>query len=136
MSELIKELKKEHEFLAQLLGEVRALGPTEEGLAKLMRSRAALLGHLKKEDSFLYPELERAAAQDPRLRALLDDFASDMRTISTAVIQFLDEWKDGGDPDDFVNELDLVISTLQSRIRREETLLYPEFTQWRERKGA
>lgn len=136
MSNLIDELRSEHQKLASILLEVKELGPTREGRRLLGMSKAALLAHLKKEDSFLYPELQRAAVDDPRLQEVLSNFASDMDKISKAAINFFAEWEMGGDALDFVKEIETLIAVLQSRIRREETILYPEYLLLLEKKAA
>ena len=124
---LTAELQEEHRFLAEALTKVKALGPSEEGLKLLNSSKAALLAHLKKEDTFLYPELRKIATTDQRVGGIVDMFASDMAKISQAAIEFFQHWENGGDPEDFAKELDTLISVLLGRIRREEMILYPEY---------
>ncbi len=136
MSKLIDELKGDHQKLAQVLTEVKTKGPTKEGLQLLTASKAALLGHLKKEDTFLYPELKKAAANDNRLKATLDTFASDMDKISKAAIDFFNKWEKGGDGMEFAKDVGNLIAVLQGRIRREESSLYPEYDKVVDKKVA
>ncbi len=127
MSKLIDELQQEHLHLAKVLVEIKEKGLSSEGQKLLNLSKAALLAHLKKEDTFLYPDLNQAAKSDSQLQVLLSNFASDMEYISKAAFEFFARWEQGGDPDEFTIQLEFLVSVLQSRIRREETLLYPEF---------
>jgi iron-sulfur cluster repair protein YtfE (RIC family) len=135
-NKLTEELHHEHQILAEKLTQVKKLGPTEEGLKILQNSKAALIAHLKKEDAFLYPELRRMARQDSRMKEIVDNFAADMEMISAVAIQFFVDWENGGDPEDFGKELDTLIAVLLGRIRREETILYPEYNLGQEKKVA
>lgn len=136
MSKLVDELKGEHGKLAQVLTEVKAKGPSKEGLQLLTASKAALLAHLKKEDTFLYPELKKAAATDSRLKATIDTFATDMDKISKAAIDFFAKWEKGGDGMEFAKDIGNLIAVLQGRIRREESSLYPEYDKLADKKAA
>jgi hypothetical protein len=127
VTKLIAELRSEHRALATVLSELKTRGLSAEGQALLNASKAALLAHLKKEDTFLYPELKRAADHDPELKEMLESFAIDMMQISKAAMEFFTTWTEGGDQQEFQQDLDLLIMALQSRIRREESLLYAAF---------
>ena len=136
MSKLVSELKGDHEKLSQVLTNAMAKGPTKEGLQLLTASKAALLAHLKKEDTFLYPELKKASATDPRLKATLDTFAADMDKISKAAIDFFNKWEKGGDGIEFAKDIGALITVLRTRIHREESSLYPEYDKVADKKVA
>ncbi len=136
MSKLVDELKSDHEKLAQVLSNALAKGPTKEGLQLLNTSKAALLAHLKKEDTFLYPELKKAATNDKNLKSTLDTFAADMDKISKTAIDFFTKWEKGGDGVEFAKDIGNIISVLRSRIHREESTLYPAFDRIVDKKAA
>lgn len=136
MSKLVDELKSDHEKLAQVLSNALAKGPTKEGLQLLNTSKAALLAHLKKEDTFLYPELKKAATNDKNLKSTLDTFAADMDKISKTAIDFFTKWEKGGDGVEFAKDIGNIISVLRSRIHREESTLYPAFDRIVDKKSA
>lgn len=136
MSKLVNELKADHVKLASVLNEAKSKGLTKEGLQLLTASKAALLAHLKKEDTFLYPELKKHAETNAHLRSLLSTFAADMDKISIAAINFFTKWEKGGDGAEFMKDLANLLATLKNRIHREESLLYPEFDKIADKKAA
>lgn len=128
MSQLIVELKKEHAAIANILGEASKLGITsKEGQLKLMDAKKGLLAHLKKEDDQLYPALKRAAQNDKNLELTLDVYAKDMDGISKAAIAFFANYAQGGSGIEFAKDIGGLFSTLKSRIRKEEDVLYKEY---------
>lgn len=128
MSQLIVELKKEHAAIANILGEVSKQGITsKEGQMKLMDAKKGLLAHLKKEDDQLYPALKRAAQNDKNLGYTLDVYARDMEGITTAAIAFFSKYAQGGSGLEFAKDIGGLFSTLKSRIRKEEDVLYKEY---------
>ncbi len=78
MSKLIDKMKNDHQELVKILEDVKKLGVTPAGLAKLKAAKAGLLAHLKHEDTDLYPKLRAAANSDPALKSMLDLFAKEM----------------------------------------------------------
>ena len=128
MSQLILELKKEHGQIAGILNEVSKLGiSSKEGQQKLMDAKLGLLAHLKKEDDKLYPVLKRAAESDPDLKQTLDIYAKDMAGISKAAIDFFTKYANGGSGMEFAKDMAGLFSTLKTRIRKEEDVLYKEY---------
>ncbi|MBI5626215.1 MAG: hemerythrin domain-containing protein [Nitrosomonadales bacterium] len=128
MSQLIIELKKEHEVIANILGEASKLGITsKEGQMKLMDAKKGLLAHLKKEDDQLYPVLKKAAQNDQNLGRTLDFYAKDMEGISKAAVAFFNKYAQGGSGMEFAKDIGGLFSTLKSRIRKEEDVLYKEY---------
>lgn len=128
MSTLVSELKADHVKLVAVLTDIRNKGVTsKEGVQALMAAKGALLAHLKKEDTFLYPQLKLAAEKDPNLKQTLDIFAKDMDKITQQVLSFFEKYSNGGSGVEFAKDLGGVISVLGPRIQREESSLYPEF---------
>jgi DUF438 domain-containing protein len=129
MADLIGELKQEHVELAGVLTKIHEMGiSSKESRAMLLAAREALLAHLNKEDEQLYPYLREKAAQNPDLQRTLDSFAADMQKISTAALDFFDRYTSPeAEHSGFVREAAHLIGTLQSRILREESILYPEY---------
>lgn len=128
MSQLIEELKKEHTLIVDILNEVAKLGITSnEGQRKLLDAKQGLLAHLKKEDDRLYPVLKSAAEKNPALKQTLDIFAKDMTGISKAAIDFFGKYSQGGSGLEFARDIGKLFTTLKSRIRKEEDILYKEY---------
>ena len=128
MSNIVAELKSEHEMLVKVLGEVKEIGvSSEEGRGKLMAAKDGLLAHLAKEDEHLYPQLKERAMTDANLKSMLDTFARDMDSISAAALAFFDKYQDGGSGIEFAKDFGALYGALGNRIRKEETILYPEF---------
>jgi hypothetical protein len=128
MSQLIVELKKDHSALVKILNDATELGITsKEGQQVLMNAKVVLLAHLKKEDERLYPVLKSAAETNPELKKTLDIFAKDMAGVSTAAINFFTKYAEGGSGMEFAKDIGMLFSTLKTRIRKEEEVLYKEY---------
>jgi iron-sulfur cluster repair protein YtfE (RIC family) len=126
---LIEDLKKEHADVAGLLKEVKRLGiGSREGKAKLLLAKDGLLSHLKKEDEQLYPVLKREAEKNPELKRTLDIFAQEMEKISGVVLSFFEKYSSATTSGlEFAKDLGGVFAGLETRIRREENILYKEY---------
>ncbi len=128
MGALVTELKDEHRKIAEALAEVQEKGiGSKEGQAKLLSAKEGLLSHLKKEDERLYPPLKKAAEKDERLKGLLEMFAKDMQDVSKGAMDFFGKYAKGGSGLEFAKDFGHLSAVLTSRIRKEETILYPEF---------
>ncbi|TAN60490.1 hemerythrin domain-containing protein [bacterium] len=129
MSVLIEDLKKEHAEVAGLLKEVKRLGiGSREGKAKLLLAKDGLLSHLKKEDEQLYPVLKKESEKNEELKRTLEIFAHEMEGISGAVLNFFEKYS-GSAPSglEFAKDLGGIFVGLETRIRREENILYREY---------
>lgn len=94
MSNLVDELKREHEVIADTLMRVKFLGVCSEGgQAMLLEARADLLEHLRKEDEGLYPALRKAAASDPAMRSELDALDKEMKEVTALALEFFDKYE-------------------------------------------
>lgn len=128
MSQLIEELKIDHTAIVNVLDEISKLGiSSKEGQRKLLDAKQGLLAHLKKEDDQLYPVLKSAAEKNPALKQTLEIFAKDMAGISTAAIDFFGKYSSGGSGLEFAKDIGNLFTTLKSRIRKEEDILYKEY---------
>lgn len=134
---LVSELKADHQKLVAVLSDIRAKGITsKEGVQLLMSAKSALLAHLKKEDTFLYPEMKLAAEKNPNLKQTLDIFAKDMDKITDQVLAFFNKYTNGGSGLDFAKDIGGLLSVLGTRIQREENTLYPEYDKLKSGKAA
>lgn len=126
MSNLVNELKADHQKLVSVLTKVKEIGPTKEGLKMLNSAKAALLAHLGKEDSKLYPELKAAAKSDPKVNTTLATFGKDMDKISRAALEFFSKYEKGVTSEfEFSKDFGGLVALLGTRIRKEEEQLYP-----------
>lgn len=127
---LIDALKDEHRKILAVLEEVNGIGAgTPEGLRRLLEARALFLEHLRREDRELYPLLTAAARKDPRLRLVLEGLAKDLLQVSALVDRFFAEQAAGTrrGAAEAAGDFGRLAAALETRIRREESLLYPAF---------
>lgn len=127
MSKLINKLKADHKELVATLEEVKKLGVTPAGLAKLRSAKAGLLAHLKMEDKELYPKLRVAAKSDAALKSLLELFANEMEGITNFALEFFEKYENASSGVGFAKDFGKLLGELANRIRREETLLYEAY---------
>lgn len=134
---LINKLKGDHQVLAATLAEVKQLGITDpKGIAKLKSAKAALLAHLKHEEVELYPVLQNAAKNDPKLAVLLKSLGDEMATLSKAALDFFNKYENGGDNFEYARDYGKLIGALGIRIQREESTIYVEFEKLAQKKVA
>ncbi len=128
MTELIKQLNKEHAEIEKTLNKVKELGVnTQEGQQTLMAAKDGLLAHLKKEDEELYPVLYKAAEKDEKLKRTLEVFAKDMEGISKAALEFFEKYANGGSGIEFARDFGKLLAVLSQRISKEENVLYKKY---------
>ena len=130
MARLIDELKRDHVAIETMLTKVKDTTISSKEAHKiLMTAQASLLAHLKKEDSQLYPVLNKAAQGDANLKRTLDFYAKDMDEITRNAIGFFDKYAPADAPIDieFAKALGRLFSTVSRRLRNEEGTLYKEF---------
>jgi len=129
MSNLIEELKNEHENILDILDQVKKLGiSSSSGREKLLSARDLLMAHMMKEDERYYPKLRRAAANNKGLKVMLDYFIKDMGNVSKKAIQLFDKYSQGGNEAEFAAEMKLLYAMLRDRIRTEENTLFTKFS--------
>ncbi len=128
---LINTLKSQHQAVIGLVGQINdaVVRKDQPAIQKHLDVLGkALLGHLAIEDTELYPALIKAAetsGQD-NLATTARLFATNMTFITRALKHFLGRYGTGAKfemktfPDDWKN----IVSSLDARIRAEETTLY------------
>ena len=130
MARLIDELKKDHAAIDSMLTRAKDPNiPHSETHKILLAAQATLLAHLKKEDSQLYPVLNRAAAKDENLKRTIDFYAKDMEAITGHAIEFFRKYSASDAPIDieFAKSFGKLYATISRRLRNEENSLYKEF---------
>lgn len=130
MSQLINELKGDHVTLLQTIKEIKALRiGSDEANQKLMAVKSGLLNHLKKEDELLYPKLNKIAESDEIVKKRLEAFAADMDQISAKALAFFEKYETAGTGIDFFKDVGQLFAILAERIRKEEAIIYPLYTE-------
>ncbi len=129
MTALIEKFKQDHKMLIDTLTSVKQLGiAKKEGQENLMAAKTAFISHLGQEDRELYPALEKAAENDAGLKRKIETFANDMDEISKGVMDFFKKYAAGCDDNmAFSKDFGKLFATIQTRVRKEETILYPEY---------
>jgi hypothetical protein len=130
MASLIDELKKDHAAITALLDRLKDPKVNNQEAHKiLLTAQASLLAHLKKEDTQLYPVLNKAARGDVVLKRTIDFYAKDMDVITSNAVQFFDKYsRDDSRIDlEFAKAFGNLFATISRRLRSEETSLYKEF---------
>jgi hypothetical protein len=82
---------------------------------------------LKKEDSDLYPALREKGKESPEVGKTVEVFSKNMQLISEFVFDFFERFLEKGEKELDTWYFEKMKATLEERIRREETGLYPEF---------
>lgn len=99
-----------------------------EGKTLLVKSKDSLIAHLKKEDDQLYPPLVERAKVDSNLKSTLVESGKEMEGITKFVIGFYDKYTaDASNTTAFLDDLDTFLTTLKSRIVKEETGIYKAY---------
>lgn len=126
---LIDELRSEHEQISLMLLQAKSEGVgTQEGRDLMMSAKKLLLGHLNKEDRYLYPVLRAAAEKDEGLKNTLAAYAQDMENISSDVMLFFSMYESGSNTmENFQTDCNNIIKELSKRITKEEAVLYKQY---------
>ena len=128
MKPLIALLTHQHRLIVETLEQAYKYGiSTSDGQAHLIMAKDALIDHLKHEDNEFFPVLLRIADADIRLKAMLWSLEDEMRPVTAMALAFFRKYHAGGSGNEFAREFGVFSAHLRSRIRREETLLFPIF---------
>lgn len=128
MARIVPELKHDHLELKHILEEVRRLGiGTAAGRQTLLAARDRFIRHIQREDEAFYPDYRRLARRDPLRAATADQFAEEMRQMGAAILAFFDKYKDGGEGMAFAIDFGRISAQLQSRLHKEEAILYARY---------
>ena len=133
--QLVTQLSAEHRLLLSLFGETSnaaAHGNVALAAERLEAFRVALQGHLLTENIRLYVYLQHMWADDPSSYELIHDFRHEMDAIGKAVMGFLTKYKELARSPEllraFAHDLAGIGKVLLSRIEREESTLYPLYS--------
>ncbi len=130
MNNLIEELHKEHSLIIKSLNDAKdKIITTNEGQEALNKAKKIFLQHLKKEDEELYPELKKAALNDPELKQTLNNFIDEMKVVSKDTIYFFDHYSNGGYTEKFAADFARLYIKISRRIKDEENIIYKKYTE-------
>lgn len=130
---LVSILIRQHRDLQKDLGNVDLLVQGEklnaiEIASDLRKFRVDLLAHLELENGVFYVELLQKMKEKGQDTTKTELFIEEMHEIGTAVMVFLDMYKEAGSIEadilKFSNELHKIISVLNLRIESEESGVY------------
>lgn len=126
---LIQELVQEHARILNELMNMHELGiDTREGQAALRRARQALVSHMNKEEMLIYEPLRTKAGHDQALQRTVQIFTQDIPNITRQVLEFFDTYEDGELGEAYGDDYGAMLAQLKTRIRREETILFKEYS--------
>lgn len=124
-------LSREHDELtmlaAGLVAQVAQARPDLAGLSTVRwRFNRLLLMHLAKEDKLLYPQL--AQSSSARTARLAERFAAEVCGLAADYAAYMQRWpveRIEGEWSLFGQDTRRIVAVLKTRIKREETELYP-----------
>lgn len=124
-------LSREHDELttlaASLVAQVAQARPDLAGLSTVRwRFNRVLLMHLAKEDKLLYPQLARSSL--PRVAQLAERFAAEVCGLAADYAAYMQRWpveRIESQWSLFGQDTRRIVAILNTRIRREESELYP-----------
>jgi hypothetical protein len=127
MPDLIDTLESQHRQIVQHLETIRASGFRRDvAVQELKLAKALILAHLGLEERELYKPM----LAHPEAQKVAQPFKDKMAAVTTEVMAFftsydLDKTKDVGL--EFSKDLGRLLHVLGSRVRQEETQLYPAY---------
>ncbi len=134
--ELIGKLKDDHKALFVIFGQIKKAsdsGNYSVVVKKLKEFKTAITDHLLTENVNLYIYLGRSLSNDEMNDQLVRGFRSEMNQIAKVVIAFLTKYETIGVNKalaaSFDKELGEIGAALVERIEREESTLYPLYSQ-------
>ncbi len=130
-AELVDKLKKDHQSLLSLAGEMKTLIDTKKWTKLppvLTKFRKEFCDHIFTENGYLYHHLKFHFSDDQDTSDLIGVFKRDMTDIQKGVLEFTKTWSVQGavkaDPKMFVSQFKGVAEALGERVDREEDVLY------------
>lgn len=129
MSDLINELKQEHQDIKNILESISNAGNSNKRFNMLQQSKSHLLSHLEKEDEKLYPVLHEHAETDNSLKRTLETFGKEMKNISDFATYFYNKYKthESIQKPEFSEEFLRLSITLKDRVMKEEIAIYKAY---------
>lgn len=124
MSLLTKILNDEHAALLELFNKFERIDiKSQESRDQFAIIKFYLFEHLKKEDGYLYPELEKLKGGG----LIGNTFSEEMKALSDKARKFFAKYERGPFGLEFSRELGEFIATLKRRIIRENEILLPKY---------
>jgi iron-sulfur cluster repair protein YtfE (RIC family) len=124
-SQFFNQLKQEHRLILDTLLEVKKLGVhTMEGRNALTAARDLLCRHFQKEDELIYPEMRKAAGEDPDKQKIIREFIEEMKEITHDCFAFFDKYTMSGGGFEFMRDFDRLYNELESRLKKEQSILF------------
>ena len=128
MTSLISELKEEHKILKSLLSDVYSyISSAEKKMEFVAKLKDIVVAHITKEDTELYPFLNKEAEKDNNLKIKLELFAKDWSGISDFATYYIEKYSNGEFDGSFPDDTAKLLSTLRQRMMKEEISLYSEY---------
>jgi len=127
-------LKRQHEEILSILSEIKGIirsGNLEENAAEAANLISILAGklrvHLNAEDELMYPSLLNS--NNPEIRSTAGSFTEEMGNISKVVSDYKERYntrtKILTNKYGFATETENILSMLEKRIEKENSILYP-----------
>lgn len=128
-------LRQQHQDLLHIVGQIFPLlnpklidNAQGDRLRKLLLELTGKLNmHLAAEDKILYPKL--ASSNQPSLAATANQFAKEMGSIGLSYKEYMTKYPNGAtifkNANSFCADTSAIFSALGTRIKREESELYP-----------
>jgi len=128
MFKRVEKLKKEHAVIIDALSQAKSIGvTTEKGRLLLLEAKKTLLEHLKNEDTYLYPVLNKASQSDDNLKTLISEDVSEIGAVADMAIKFFDKCENNQTDAQYVEDFKELFKSLLYRIHNEEETIYAEY---------
>ena len=134
----IDTLLSQHRYLLDIVDRIAGLRPEKDAMAiaeELARLAMTLLQHCEVEDRHLYPVLRQYGDRPDApigLKVNIKNFFDEMEAFKPIAQSFLAHWSQTAiaqNPQDFREAFAKLSDTLGQRIAREESRLYPLYTE-------
>ncbi|MFV3076265.1 hemerythrin domain-containing protein [Niveispirillum fermenti] len=137
MGRIVPRLKDDHAELKRVLEDVRRQGiGTPDGQRTLLAARDLFIDHIRRENEEFYPDYRRLALRDPVRAAMAEQFSAEMVELGGRVLAFFDKYRDGGSGLEFAVDFGRMSALLQSRLHKEEAILYARYEEMASRTAA
>ncbi len=126
--DVVDELLAEHRVLRDSLDAIKTLDlESPQGVAQVVQTKQALLDHMQNEGQAIGAVLKRAAEQDEGLRQTLAMFDADLEDLYAEMVGLFDRVA-AGNTADFSEAYGGLLALMKARMKREETILFPQFS--------
>jgi iron-sulfur cluster repair protein YtfE (RIC family) len=124
-STFFNQLQDEHRIILETLMDVKKMGVhTMDGRNALTAAKDLLCLHFKKEDELLYPTLRKTARKDKSKQQIIKAFVDEMTQVTQFCEYFFNKYSVSGGGIEFLRDFDRLYSQLESRLRKEERILF------------